>query len=272
MDMHDIRSLKRPLLSKQVEKHIKDCIVSRIYKPFDKLPSERNLMNQFKVSRTTIREALITLQNSGLIVMKRGVSAGAYVCEINPNPITENFRDLIRFGKINFVHLMDARLYIEPEAARIAAILRTEKDIEMLKELSGKMERSHKTSNKEARLLNLRFHCEVAKVTKNPIIIFFSESVTQVFSVALIEMTKLSKAEILENSAEHRRILDSIVEKNQGEAFTRAKEHIMRIYHLYSRIMPNVSEEDMVNLVHHDNVITEKPMKQFTENGFLGKL
>ena len=243
--MYSFKAIKKASLSRQIEKDIKDAIAARIYKPFQKLPSERDLMNQFKVSRTTIREALASLQSSCLIAIKRGVNAGAYVAEINPNPITENFENLIKFGLINFVHLTDARIYIEPEAARIAAICRTKKDIEMLNEQLDKAESRLKISSKEARLINVRFHVEVAKVTKNPIIIFISESITQVFSTVLIEITRLSKADVLKNIDAHRFILESIIQKNEKDAFERTKNHILGIYRIYRRIIPNVSPKDI---------------------------
>jgi GntR family transcriptional repressor for pyruvate dehydrogenase complex len=245
--MYSFKAIKKASLSQQIEKNIKNAIASRIYKPLEKLPSERDLMNQFKVSRATIREALMSLQSSGLIVVKRGVNAGAYVSEINPDPITENFQNLIKFGMINFVHLTEARLYIEPEAARIAAICRTDKDIEMLNQLLKKAEASNKTSGKEARLINIRFHVEIAKVTQNPIIIFISESITQVYSTVIVELTKtkLSKSDVIKNIDAHRYILDSIIENNEKGAFERAKNHILGLYHLYRRIIPKVSPKDI---------------------------
>jgi len=243
--MYSFKAIKKVSLSQQIENNIKNAIASRIYEPLEKLPSERHLMSQFNVSRATIREALMSLQSSGLIVVKRGVNAGAYVSEINPDPITENFQNLIKFGMINFVHLTEARLYIEPEAARIATICRTDKDIGMLNELLEKAETSNNTSGKEARLINVRFHVEVAKVTKNPIIIFISESITQVFSAGLIEITKLSKADVLKNIDAHRFILDSIIRKDEKEAFERAKKHILGVYHTYRRIIPNVPGRDI---------------------------
>lgn len=243
--LYTFKAIKKAPLSQQIEEDIKEAIASRIYKPFEKLPSERDLMNQFHVSRTTVREALMSLQSRGLIIVKRGIHAGAYVSEINPDPITENFQNLIRFGKVNFIHLTEARLYVEPEAARIAAICRSEKDLATLNELLTKAEARNQTSVKEARLINVRFHVEVAKVTQNPIIIFISESVTQVFSAGLIERTKLSKADVLKNIDAHRYILDSIIGKDEKEAYERAKSHILGVYHTYRRIIPNVPRSDI---------------------------
>jgi DNA-binding FadR family transcriptional regulator len=61
------KSLKKPLLSQEVELAIKKSILEEVYRPGEKLPSERELVEQFQVSRVTIREAFRNLQSSGLI-------------------------------------------------------------------------------------------------------------------------------------------------------------------------------------------------------------
>ncbi len=247
MNVHPFKPIKKSSLSHQIEENIKRAIASGAYKPFEKLPSERDLMAQFNVSRTTVREALMSLQSSGLIFVKRGVNAGAYVSEINPDPITKNFQNLIKFGKINFMHLTEARLYVEPEATRIAAICRTDKDVQILSELLEKAEASNKTSPKEARLVNIRFHVEIAKVTQNPIIIFISESITQVFSSLIVEMTKtkISRADVAKNIDTHRFILEAMIQGDEREAYARAKAHILGVYDTYRRILPNIPQRDV---------------------------
>jgi GntR family transcriptional repressor for pyruvate dehydrogenase complex len=258
--MPEFKSLKKPLLSQEVEKYLRQSLTRRVYKPGNKLPSERELVDQFKVSRVTIREALRNLQTCGLITVKRGINAGVYVSELNSDPITENFKNLVRFGKTNFVHLLDARLYIEPQAACIAASCRTNEDIEILTELLDTAERTVEMSCKESRLINVRFHCEVAKVTKNPIIIFITESVTQVYSAELIEITgeTIGKKTTLSHIKKHRYILDSIADKNMREAFERTRRHISEIYHFYRRIIPNVSEKDIKAFENHIRLLADR--------------
>lgn len=241
------KSLKKPLLSKEVEEQLRQSISARIYRPGDKLPSERELVDQFEVSRATVRDALKNLQNQGLISVKRGGNAGAYVSELTPQPITQSIDNLIQMGKVNFAHLIEIRLYIEPYVAMSAAIHRTSGDINTLTELLNRAEAYLDTSRKKARLTNVRFHCEVAKITQNALISFFCESITQVYSSMLIEMThkQLEKSAISKLISEHRTILEAIGNRNPKEAFQKTKTHLIETYYTYSKIIPDNCDEDV---------------------------
>ena len=243
--MSQFKSLKKPSLSHTVSEKLKDSISSGAFKPGDKLPSERELMSQFEVSRVTVREALKNLQSLGMIEVKRGMNAGAYVSEPNPFPITQSFNNLLQMGKLDFAHLIDARLYIEPHVAESAALVRTDEDVDRLRDLLERARQLLKVSRKEARLLNVKFHNEVAKITRNPMIVFLSESITQVFSAYLIQMTytKLEKEGVLSLIDEHQGILTAIVEKKPKQALKRTREHLLKTYEMYSRIMPEKTEE-----------------------------
>jgi DNA-binding FadR family transcriptional regulator len=101
------------------------------------------------------------------------------------------------------------------------------------------------TSRKKARLTNVRFHSEVAKITQNALIVFLSESITQIYSAMLIEMThtKLDKKGIAKLIAEHRTIMDAIADHDPGAAFERTKRHLIKTYRMYSRIIPDSCDE-----------------------------
>jgi GntR family transcriptional repressor for pyruvate dehydrogenase complex len=243
--MPPFKSLKKPPLSKEVEEQLRKSINAGIYKPGDKLPSERELVDQFQVSRVTVRDALKNLQILGLASVKRGVHAGAYVSEPNPQPITQSIDNLVQMGKLNFAHLIEIRLYIEPEVARSVALHCSSEDVDKLKELLDRAESYLETSRKKARLTNVRFHSEVAKIMHNALIVFLSESITQVYSAMLIEMThtKLDKKGIAKLITEHRTILDAIAERNAQEAYERTKKHLIETYYTYSRIIPDSCDE-----------------------------
>jgi len=65
-------SLKKPSLSKEVENKLREAINTGVYQPNDKLPAERELVDQFQVSRSTVRDALRNLRNQGMINVIRG--------------------------------------------------------------------------------------------------------------------------------------------------------------------------------------------------------
>jgi len=239
--MAQFTSLKKPPLSKEVEDKLREAINTGVYKPSDKLPAERELVDQFQVSRVTVRDALRNLRNLGLINVKRGVNAGAYVSEPSPQPITQSIQNLIQMRKVNFAHLIELRLYIEPDVARTAALFRTSEDVDALTDLLDGANKTLNVSRKEARLINVGFHFEVAKITRNALIIFLCESITQVHSAMIIEMThtKLDKKVIAKLISEHRSILNAIAAKSPEEAFKNTKKHLLETYYTYTKILPD---------------------------------
>lgn len=65
----------------QISDQIRGLILSGVLKPGNKLPSEKELSNQFNTGRMVVREALRTLEESGLIYVKRG-SLGGHLLRI----------------------------------------------------------------------------------------------------------------------------------------------------------------------------------------------
>ena len=253
--MPQYKSLKKPLLSEEVKAAIQASITDAIYKPGQKLPSERELVDQFQVSRVTVREALRNLQSAGLIEIRRGVNAGAYVSEPNSDPITENFRHLIHMGHINFSHLIDARLYFEPRASEMAAKFASEKDIDRLRQVLDLAASQVATSRKNARLTNVSFHCEIAKITKNPIIIFITESITQSYSAMIIELTRtqLKRKVIRKFIKGHREILDAIIRRNPKDAHEMTRRHLLDTYQVYAHVMLENQSQEIDQRIQQEN-------------------
>lgn len=237
--MHRFQALKKGLLSQEVRGQLIASITSGKFKPGDKLPSERELMEQFGVSRVTIRDALGSIKSMGLITTKRGVNGGAYVSEPNPDPITENFHNLVQMGRVSFPHLIEARLYLEPPLARNAALYRTNRDVDNLHELLRRAESQVGQSNKKARLANVRFHLEVGRITSNPILLFILESITQAFSALIIENTQASfDQEVIRGLiGDHLEILEAIVKQQPEVAEDKTKDHLLKTHQLYSQVM-----------------------------------
>jgi GntR family transcriptional repressor for pyruvate dehydrogenase complex len=243
--MAKFKSLKKPPLSVEAEKQLRASINAGIYKRGDKLPSERELVEQFQVSRVTVRDALKRLQGLGLVTIQRGINAGAYVSEPSPQPFTQGIDNLIQMKRVNFAHLIEIRLYIEPDVARSAALCRTDGDVQRLKGLLDQAEEFAAALPKKARLTNVMFHCEVAKIIGNSLIIYLCESITQVYSAMLIELTqtKLDEKGIRKLVSEHRSILEAIARRRPGEAYERTKRHLVETYHTYARILADRDEE-----------------------------
>jgi GntR family transcriptional repressor for pyruvate dehydrogenase complex len=116
------RPVRQLRVFEEIVAQLKESILTGRFKPGDKLPTERELVDQFRASRVAIREALRTLENSGFIVTRQGANGGAYVTDLSFEFLANAFVDLFLADKISIAELHRVRLIIEPEIARLAAL------------------------------------------------------------------------------------------------------------------------------------------------------
>ena len=116
------RPVRQLRVFEEIVVQLKQSILTGRFKPGDKLPTERELVEQFQVSRVAIREALRTLENSGFIETRQGANGGAYVTDLSFEFLANAFVDLFLADKISIPELHRVRLIIEPEIARLAAV------------------------------------------------------------------------------------------------------------------------------------------------------
>ena len=76
------KAIKTPRVSEEVAEQIKQAILQRHFEVGEKLPAERQLAEDFQVSRMAVREALRLLENSGFITTRQGAGGGAFVTDL----------------------------------------------------------------------------------------------------------------------------------------------------------------------------------------------
>jgi DNA-binding transcriptional regulator YhcF (GntR family) len=109
---------RRETLTSQLTKTLTERIAKGALKPGDKLPSEQELIEQFGVSRTVVREAISSLRAAGLVATQQGVGAFVQAAAASqPFRIDENSLDLIK----EVINVVELRIGLEAEAAALAA-------------------------------------------------------------------------------------------------------------------------------------------------------
>lgn len=135
------RRAKQNRTFEDIISQIQESILEEKLKPGDKLPSERDLREIFKVSRGTLREALRALEQKRLIQIKTGVNGGAFVCPVDTRQISESLELLLRYQKVSLGELAEFRETVEPLVAAKAAKKATKEDIRRLNILLETIER-----------------------------------------------------------------------------------------------------------------------------------
>jgi GntR family transcriptional repressor for pyruvate dehydrogenase complex len=119
--MAAFKPIKQIRASEEVLAQLKEAILRGHVKAGEKLPSERELTEQFRVSRGVVREAIRVLEMTGFVAMRQGPNGGAYVTDINFDNLSNGFLDLYLGNKLSIPELNQVRMFLEPEVARLAA-------------------------------------------------------------------------------------------------------------------------------------------------------
>lgn len=210
--------------SSSLAKMLKNKILAGEFEVGSSLPSERDLMVTYSVSRATIREALRVLGAQGLIEVRRGRRGGSYICAPNGDNVSESMDMFIAGHDIRFIHLLAVREAIEPVAAAQAAAFRTEEQVDGINEIHAEFEASVDDLAKFSSL-NVDWHLAIVEASHNPIFL----SVMTSISSALYSATKREEFDrdvrlIVIKS--HRRITDAIASKDPDAARRRMLRHV----------------------------------------------
>ena len=153
----------------------------------DRLPSERDLAAQMRISRPTLREAVKTLVEAGVLEVRRGQSGGIFVAaEVVPRALVHS-RQEIRFGEVAGV--LEARRLVEPRVAQLAAVHANEDDFAAM---ARTIERQRELAASDDFLrhedlflqLDLKFHLAMARATRNTTIVALMRSLLGQLEIA----------------------------------------------------------------------------------------
>lgn len=209
---------RMPRLSDTIAEQLLDAIVTGKFAEGDLLPSERELGEQFGVSRTVIREAIRALTTRGVAEVQSG--RGVRVVELDAGPVTAAMSLLVRSGEIDFTKLHEVRTVLEHHTAGLAAERGTEQDhINLEKAMRQLAEADIEQDLEAASLLDVEFHRAIAKAAHNKLFLVLLDSI----SAALLENRRATLA-MPHNPArvfaEHQHVIDAI--KRQDPAAARA--------------------------------------------------
>jgi GntR family transcriptional regulator, transcriptional repressor for pyruvate dehydrogenase complex len=132
--MARFKPVRQLRVSEEIVAQLKESILLGHFKPGDKLPPERDLAQEFQVSRVAIREALRKLENTGFIATRQGATGGAYVTDLTFEHLAKSFLDLFMANKISIPEMHQVRILVEPEVARLAALKVTPEYVQRLKD------------------------------------------------------------------------------------------------------------------------------------------
>ena len=220
-----LRAIKKTRISEEVVSQIHEMVREGRFKAGDQLPSERELAETFKVSRTSVREALRALEAQGLVVSRTG--AGTFVADLPIESLIAPLAAMLIEEKDALADVFEMRKLIEPHIASLAAERATKRDIERMKKILDK-QRDAVSRGETGVEADAELHFAIGRATQN-------QALEQLVS-GLMEILSHSREESLQTKdrrkasiESHRKILSAIEEHDRKKAREAMLFHIEQV-------------------------------------------
>lgn len=218
------QSLRGPALYTSIRDYIKEYILKHDLKPGDSLPPEGQLVEELGVGRSSVREAVKSLQSVGIVDVRQG--NGLFVRELNFDPMLETFLFGMKFDPRTLAELLQIRIWLEVAVIGDAVNHIGPEEVERLEGLLVEWNQRVK-AGEEYSDLDESFHEIIYGVLEN-------QSLMKLFSVFWVSFTSL-ESEITRDAdpenvvASHRLIVEAIKAKDSSQVRSELLKHFDNI-------------------------------------------
>lgn len=223
--------ISNPRKSEIIEEQIKASISEGYFHVAERLPSERDLAEQFGTSRSIVREAIRSLEKAGLLAVKTGVQGGAFITRVGKKPLIEFIRNMMLTKEISHEEIAEARLMLEPSLASEAAKRAGPGDVERLREsLAALIEGFQSNDTYVEHNPDPNLHKVIAEITGNQLVTMLMEVLMEIITKRFshIKLDDETQKQIVK---EHQEIVAAIENKDHSKASQLMKTHVMTVYH-----------------------------------------
>ncbi|KEA64643.1 Transcriptional regulator, GntR family [Marinobacterium lacunae] len=236
MQDKELVSPKRIKRADQIVESIKRWVAINGKQPGERLPNERELMEQFDCSKGTVREALKSLEVQGLISIRTGPNGGAVLERVPYEKASQLLRNFLHFEQPSGPEIYALRTLIEPEIAALATPNLNDEDLDRLSALVKQCEVPPQTFEERMaqRIAELEFHVVLASRCGNAMLAFIGRFVNDMIrdlvifkKSALPEQHEFSCA----NLEYHQRLLEAFYDRDAERARTLMLDHMHSAEH-----------------------------------------
>ncbi|MEW6668005.1 MAG: FadR/GntR family transcriptional regulator [Thermodesulfobacteriota bacterium] len=225
------RQMPTGRLSDLVTSQLRESIFQGGYLPGQKMPTEQQLIQIFGVSRVIVREAIRNLESTGLVETKRGPKGGVFVLPMRHEAVSQMMKGLLRLGRVEVEHIMEARLEIEPIVAAMAALRRTEEDLE---ELAGELKGMPEAPGDAYVAWNVNFHRLLAKCSHNPVYEILVNILMDITQELILKIKPSDR--VIHDETSHREIYGLISRGDSDGACVKMRSHLEDIVPLLKEL------------------------------------
>lgn len=222
-----VRKVRSRRVSETIAKRIKTQISAGRMLPGEKLPAEREMALRYHTSRVSVREAYRSLEELGLLTIRRGADGGAFIADIDHTPVIRSLSLMLRLGKTTHSEITEARLLIEPPIARLAARHARPEDIKRLRHVLEQKESALRRRG-DYRRCDMKFHRTIAECAGNLPLKLLMHSLADL-TVEVFSAVELSTDMQHKVCDAHRQILDAIANHDEETAHDLMLHHVAEV-------------------------------------------
>ena len=219
------KPIKKAKVYEEIVAKIKDMVEKGRFKSGDQLPVERELAEVFRVSRSSVREALRSLESQGFIESRQG--DGTYIASQPVESLVRPLASVIFTEKDDQMELFEMRRMIEPDLAYLAAERATEEEIAMMEKVlvlqEEQIERGDFSTD-----VDRNFHYIMARAAKNKVILRIADNIMDLLAESR-EQNLQVEGRPQRSILRHREVLEAIRARDPERAEKCMLEHLMDI-------------------------------------------
>lgn len=223
-------------LYQRIVEQVEEAVLRGDLRPGERLPSERELVEQFGASRSTVREALRVLESNGVVRSRPGDPNGPEILAFSPDGLSKHMRRLAHVEQLSLAELVSFRMILDASANTLAARLRTEKELEAMEATIAAMAKASGRSYEEFSEADFAFHEAVAAASRNTLIQVCTAVVRGVvLSLISDKLTRAgsSKAVMQRSLTHHEQVLAAIRNQDGDGAARLARRSLYDYYAVY---------------------------------------
>src|SRR5438093_8396029 len=223
-----LATVRRPArVSEAIVRRIKDQISKGRLVVGHKLPAEREMARQFKTSRVSVREAYRSLEDFGLLRIRRGADGGAFIAALDHQPVLRSLALVFGLARTSHKELTEARMLVEPPIAQLAALRARKEDIARVERAIVEEEEQAARRTGPFRPTDSRFHRSVADCTRNLPLIVLMNALADLTAAAASHLDVSTRTRHRKNNCHyHRLIFEAIRDRDGNAAFTIMAQHV----------------------------------------------
>ena len=225
MDLEPVKSIR---IYEDIVRQVKALIGDGRLTSGDRLPPERELAERFRVSRTSVREALRSLQSRGLIEIRAG--EGAFVCDVSVEALIEPLALVILPHREAVRELFEARTLLEPAIAALAARRASREEIAEMDRILIEQAREV-ASGRTGMAQDSALHAAIANAAHNRAIVRIVNALVDLLGQSR-EESLLIRGRPRRSHQDHRRILGAIRRRDENGARRAMLTHLTAVERL----------------------------------------